>query len=63
MEQKQTEDDTISNKLNPDFVNLARNENMIHVDGLSYAKLGVMGQGASCKVYILYFYYLILLDC
>jgi len=50
-EQKQTEDDAISNKLNPDFVNLARNENMIHVNNLSYAKLGVMGQGASCKVY------------
>ena len=43
--------DISTTKLNPDFIGLASEENMLRVNGLSYAKLGVIGKGGSCKVY------------
>lgn len=36
---------------NVDFLPLVLEENMIRVNGVPYAKLGVIGKGGSCKVY------------
>jgi hypothetical protein len=38
-------------KINPDFVPLIYESNMIRVNGDPYVKLGVIGKGGSCKVY------------
>ena len=38
-------------KLNKDFIPLASENNMLTVNGKTYAKLGVIGKGGSCKVY------------
>jgi Protein kinase domain len=38
-------------QVNMDFLPLAREDNMIRVNGVPYAKLGIIGRGGSCKVY------------
>jgi len=38
-------------KSDPDFLPVVHENNMLHVNGKSYAKLGVIGKGGSCKVY------------
>ena len=38
-------------EINPDFLPLASEKNIIRVNGSPYAKLGVIGKGGSCKVY------------
>lgn len=38
-------------KVNPDFLPLVSEDNMLRVNGIPYAKLGVIGKGGSCKVY------------
>ncbi len=37
--------------VNPDFLKIIRNKNILTVNGKSYVKLGVIGKGGSCKVY------------
>jgi serine/threonine-protein kinase TTK/MPS1 len=44
-------DSNLLAKLNRDFLPLAQQSNMLTVNGNSYAKLGVIGKGGSCKVY------------
>lgn len=43
--------ETTHGRLNPDFLRLASEDNMLRVNGTAYAKLGVIGKGGSCKVY------------
>ncbi|GKY93744.1 hypothetical protein MPSEU_000341500 [Mayamaea pseudoterrestris] len=38
-------------KYNNDFLQMARQDNMLTVNGASYMKIGVIGKGGSCKVY------------
>lgn len=38
-------------KSNRDFLPLVNEKNMLRVNGVPYAKLGVVGKGGSCKVY------------
>lgn len=47
----QPETNSLVARANPDFLRLVCEENMLHVNGQAYAKLGVIGRGGSCKVY------------
>ena len=38
-------------EVNMDFLPLVSKRNIIHVNGVPYAKLGVIGKGGSCRVY------------
>jgi serine/threonine protein kinase len=38
-------------KSNPDFLPLVSEDNILRVNNVPYAKLGVIGKGGSCKVY------------
>jgi len=42
---------TLKGQVNPMFLPLACEENIVHVNGQPYMKLSVIGSGASCKVY------------
>jgi len=44
------QDDTLA-RVNREFLPLVHENNIVQVNGSSYAKLGVIGKGGSCKVY------------
>ena len=50
-DQQETTTSDLVARLNKDFLRLACEENMLTVNGVAYAKLGVIGKGGSCKVY------------
>jgi len=48
---KSSEVSALIEKANVDFLPLVKESNMLRVNGVPYAKLGVIGKGGSCKVY------------
>lgn len=46
-----SEESTKISQTNADFLPLVKESNMIRVNNVPYAKLGVIGRGGSCKVY------------
>lgn len=50
-EQSTPEENNALAEVNREFLPLVHENNILHVNGSSYAKLGVIGKGGSCKVY------------